>query len=228
LKNAYLAALAAIVVAAFAPASAHAQTRNIWNGWYVGLHGGYAWQDVNGVFNSANIPTKLSGSQNGGAVGGQLGYNYQSGQFLFGIEADLTSLTHDGNNYTVDYGGPVVNDRLASDYLGSVRARLGWAINDWLLYGTVGWGYSKAEFTRDAPADPFHGKVKLNGDGLVFGGGVEWMLTYGVSIRGEYLRYDIDRSRAVPGWFPEADVGDRFGFDTIDVARAALNIKLSN
>lgn len=228
MKQAYFAALAVAVAAVIAPASANAQSRNIWNGWYVGLHGGYAWQDVHGIFNSANIPTRLDGEQKGGVVGGQLGYNWQSDQFLLGIEGDLSSLTNDGTRSTVNYGGPIVHDHFASDYLGSVRARLGWAIQNWLLYGTVGWGYSRAEITRDYPAGPFNDKIKLNGNGVVFGGGVEWMLTYGVSLRGEYLRYDLDRSTNVPGWWPQADPGDRFGFDKIDVARAALNIKLSN
>ena len=52
------------------------------------------------------------------------------------------------------------------------------------------------------------------------------MLAYGVSLRAEYLRYDLGHSTAIPISF--ADAGDRIGYDNIDVARAALNIKLSN
>ena len=54
------------------------------------------------------------------------------------------------------------------------------------------------------------------------------MLAYGVSLRAEYLRYDLGHSTSIPISFLDADAGDRIGFDNIDVARAALNIKLSN
>ena len=114
------------------------------------------------------------------------------------------------------------------NYLASIRGRLGWAINDWLLYGTVGWGFSRFEFTENMPAAPFSGKLRLEDEGIVYGGGVEWMLAYGVSLRAEYLRYDLGHSTSIPLSFADADAGDRIGFDNIDVARAALNIKLSN
>ena len=110
----------------------------------------------------------------------------------------------------------------------SIRGRLGWAINDWLLYGTVGWGFSHFEFAENMPAAPFSGKLRLEDEGIVYGGGVEWMLSYGVSLRAEYLRYDLGHSTSIPISFRDADAGDRIGFDNIDVARAALNIKLSN
>ena len=74
------------------------------------------------------------------------------------------------------------------------------------------------------PSLPFNGKQRLDDSGLVYGGGVEWMLVYGVSLRGEYLRYDLGASSPLATTFP----GDNIGFDNIDVARAALNIKLSN
>ncbi len=57
-------------------APAHAQVRNPWNGLYVGLHGGYAWQDVERHFDGTGVATSLSGIDlNGAIVGGQLGYN---------------------------------------------------------------------------------------------------------------------------------------------------------
>ncbi len=89
------------------------------------------------------------------------------------------------------------------NYLASIRGRLGWAINDWLLYGTVGWGFSRFEFTENVPAAPFSGKLRLEDEGIVYGGGVEWMLAYGVSLRAEYLRYDLGHSTSIPISFLE-------------------------
>ena len=229
MKQYYLAAsvVIAAVVGTMAPASA--KVRNPWNGFYVGLHGGYAWQDVDGIFNSGGNSTVLSAiNLNGAIVGGQLGYNYQSGQFLLGIEGDASALANGSDQIT---GPGVPGDvTLGADmnYLASIRGRLGWAINDWLLYGTVGWGFSRFEFTESLPALGFSGKVRLEDEGIVYGGGLEWMLTYGVSLRAEYLRYDLGHSTAIPISFADADAGDRIGYDNIDVARAALNIKLSN
>ncbi len=229
MKQYYLAAsvVIAAVVGSMAPASA--QVRNPWNGFYVGLHGGYAWQDVDGIFNNAGTPTVLSAIDlNGAIVGGQIGYNYQSGQFLLGIEGDASTLANGGNNITGPAAPGAATFTADMNYLASIRARLGWAINDWLLYGSVGWGFSRFEFTEEMPAAAFSQKLRLEDEGIVYGGGVEWMLAYGVSLRAEYLRYDLGHSSTIPLSFTDADAGDRIGFDNIDVARAALNIKLSN
>ena len=229
MKQFYLAASVLIGAAAGIAAPAHAQVQNPWNGLYVGLHGGYAWQDVNGIFDSNGDATNLSGIDlNGAIVGGQLGYNWQSGQFLLGIEGDASTLAGGGDQVVNDSG--LSAETLGADmsYLASIRGRLGWAINNWLLYGSVGWGFSRFEFTESDPGDNFIGKVTLDDSGLVYGGGVEWMLAYGVSVRAEYLRYDLGTSTLVPNNFPDQDSGDHIAFDNIDVARAALNIKLSN
>jgi outer membrane immunogenic protein len=210
--------------------SAHADELNPWNGLYVGLNGGYAWQDTNGVFDSSGDATDLAGlNLNGAIIGGQLGYNWQSGQFLFGIEADASTLANGGDTVVND-AGLVTSESLSADmkYLASVRARLGWAIGNWLLYGTVGWGFGEFKLAETAPDVPFNGHIRVNDNGVVFGGGVEWMLTYGVSVRAEYLRYDLTAGSTISTDFPDADVGDRVGFDNVDVARAALNIKLSH
>jgi outer membrane immunogenic protein len=229
LKQIYLAASVVIAAVAGTLAPAHAQVSNPWNGLYVGLHGGYAWQDVNGTFDGLGAATNLSGIDlNGAIVGGQLGYNWQSGQFLLGIEGDASTLAGGGDH--VVNPGLLGAATLGADmsYLASIRGRLGWAINNWLLYGTVGWGFSRFEFTENVPSVPFAGKQHLDDSGIVYGGGVEWMLAYGVSVRGEYLRYDLGASSPLSTSFPDADAGDNIAFDNIDVARAALNIKLSN
>jgi outer membrane immunogenic protein len=228
LRQSYFAAASFVAAAVVALAPAHADERNPWNGLYVGLHGGYAWQNTDGIFDSGGGATDLSGiNLNGAIIGGQLGYNYQSGQFLLGIEGDASAL--EGSDTVFNDAGTATAASLTGDmsYLASVRGRLGWAINNWLLFGSVGWGYANFKFSENAPLAPFNGTVHFNDSGLVYGGGVEWMLAYGVSVRGEFLRYDLGKSQLIPDNFFDRDPGDRVGFDNIDVARAALNIKLS-
>lgn len=226
MKQVYLA-IVAIIAAVATLTPAQAQVENPWRGFYAGLNGGYAWNSANGRFNAA---TDLSGlTLNGAIIGGQLGYNWQSNQFLFGIEADA-STSAGGEDTLVANPGTADAASISADltYLASVRARLGWAINNWLLYGTVGWGAGEFKFTEDMPQQPFSGKIRFNDNGLVFGGGVEWMVAYGVSLRAEYLRYDLSAGSTITTNFPTADVNAHIGFDNVDVARAALNIKLSN
>jgi len=223
LKQFYLAASVLIAAAAGIAAPAHAQVQNPWNGLYVGLNGGYAWQDVGGTYDSAGIAANL----NGAVVGGQIGYNWQSAQFLFGVEFDAMTLADGGDNINIASTPSAAVVGTDMNYLASVRARLGWAINNWLLFGSVGWGFSEFEFTQNVPSTSFSSKLRLDDNGLAYGGGVEWMMAYGVSLRAEYLRYDLGASSPLSGG-PVVDPGDRVAFDNIDVARAALNIKLSN
>lgn len=227
MRQIYLAAAslaAAAVTLAVTPAQA--QVTNPWNGLYVGVNGGYAWQDVGGTYDSSATVTNLTGSDlNGAVVGGQIGYNWQSAQFLLGVEFDAMTLADGGENINVA-STPAAVVGTDMNYLASVRARLGWAINNWLLFGSIGWGFSEFEFTQNVPSTGFSSKLRLDDNGLAYGGGVEVMMSYGVSLRAEYLRYDLGASSPVSGG-TVADPGDRVSFDNIDVARAALSIKLS-
>lgn len=227
MRQIYLAAAslaAAAVTLAVTPAQA--QVTNPWNGLYVGVNGGYAWQDVGGTYDSSATVTNLTGSDlNGAVVGGQIGYNWQNAQLLLGVEFDAMTLADGGENINVA-STPAAVVGTDMNYLASVRARLGWAINNWLLFGSIGWGFSEFEFTQNVPSTGFSSKLRLDDNGLAYGGGVEVMMSYGVSLRAEYLRYDLGASSPVSGG-PVADTGDRVAFDNIDVARAALSIKLS-
>ncbi|CAN1722064.1 outer membrane immunogenic protein [Hyphomicrobium sp. 1Nfss2.1] len=225
MKQIYLAVVA--IVAAIATMSSAQAQEAPWRGFYAGLNGGYAWNSANGKFNNATDLSNLT--LNGAIVGGQIGYNWQANQFLFGLEFDAS--TRAGGEDTVTANAGTVNAASISadmNYLSSVRARLGWAINNWLLYGTVGWGFGEFTFKEDMPQVPFSGKVRFNDNGVVFGGGVEWMVAYGVSLRAEYLRYDLTAGSTISADFPTSSSDARIGFDNVDVARAALNIKLSN
>jgi len=67
-----------------------------WDKWYVGLNGGYSWgrSDTSGTFYNNLTGLQLSPTQytrlnlDGGVFGGQIGKNWQSGQWVFGLEAD--------------------------------------------------------------------------------------------------------------------------------------------
>jgi len=93
-----------------------------WTGFYAGLNLGYEWGKVT---NSGIDPSGVAG-------GGQIGYNWQSGQFVFGAEADIQASAAD------DTFAPY---KFANPWFGTLRGRAGFAINNVLLYGTLGLAY---------------------------------------------------------------------------------------
>src|SRR5262245_57069032 len=102
----------------------------------MGLHAGYAWQDVGGVFDNAGSPTSLSGiDTNGGLIGGQLGYNLQYKWIVMGVEGDASAIVDSGSTVR----NAATNDALTGEvnYLASLRSRLGFVIDDVMLFATA-------------------------------------------------------------------------------------------
>src|SRR5918994_2064988 len=130
-----------------------------WTGFYVGVNAGYGWQDNNdgSVFvPGGTIPgvagggTIVYGDDNGDGFvgGGQIGYNYQIGSFVLGLEADLQWADLGGNNgtalvpaaYTAAGFLPAGPAR-GIDWFGTVRARAGVAFGQALIHATGGFAY---------------------------------------------------------------------------------------
>jgi len=197
-----------------------------WTGFYVGGHAGYAWPGVSGLFDSGGANNSLSVLNIDGSLGGaQAGYNYQIQQFVIGIEGDYSWLK---NSDSVTFEDGVSDDTVSAEieYLASIRARLGWAWQNVLLYGTIGWGWTEYEFSNAEQGVGF-GKISLKEDGAVYGGGVEVGLTKSVLVRAEYLRYDVGTRKSLTNPpIPDADTADFVRFDDIDVVRGAISFKL--
>jgi outer membrane immunogenic protein len=137
-----------------------------WTGAYVGLNAGYQWGKVT---NSALDPDGFAGGLQGG-------YNWQSGQFVFGGEADFQGSTADDTFAPWKFSNP---------WFGTVRARAGYALNNVLFYGTAGFAYGDL-------------KGELNGfdetktlTGWAAGAGMEVGLTPNWSVKVEYLYMDL-------------------------------------
>ena len=93
-----------------------------WSGFYAGLNFGYEWGHVT---NNGLDPAGVAG-------GGQVGYNWQTGQFVFGAEADIQISGADDTFAPYKFSNP---------WFGTVRGRAGYAINNMLLFGTFGLAY---------------------------------------------------------------------------------------
>jgi outer membrane immunogenic protein len=212
-----------------------------WTGFYAGVNAGWGWRsdDQESVVLAPGpgvVPGTLNFDNNndGGFTGGaQIGYNYQIGSFVIGVETDIQWADTDQNvNVTFFPAGapgafvPGVFDNNLSDWFGTVRARAGVAFDRVLIYATGGLAYSD------------------NSTGWVAGGGVEWALpvnwfgssavTFG--LEGLWLSFDEDDDNnfnGVVGTFTPVGgptvnvVAPDLGNNDNDffVARAKLNFK---
>ena len=92
-----------------------------WTGFYGGLNLGYQWGKVN---NSSIDPSGVAG-------GGQVGFNWQTGQFVIGGETDIQLSGADDTFAPWKFSNP---------WFGTLRGRVGYAVNNILFYGTAGLG----------------------------------------------------------------------------------------
>jgi outer membrane immunogenic protein len=138
-----LIAFSGIAVAADMPvkgvAPAYAPVVN-WTGFYLGGHIGGAWSNTNATdptgatFAPLGAGIDVNGS--GFAGGGQLGYNWQTGSFVFGVQADMTWTGINASANDPFAPGLALNNK--SDWLGTVTGRIGYAWNNVLFYGKGG------------------------------------------------------------------------------------------
>jgi outer membrane immunogenic protein len=102
-----------------------------WTGLYAGWNLGYGWER----FGDGNLPRVNTGD---GVFGAQVGYNWQAGSWVYGIEGDLqTTFQHVGTATGTCIGISCrLNARLNG--FGTIRGRVGSLIGPGLLYVTGG------------------------------------------------------------------------------------------
>ncbi|MGK9050085.1 outer membrane protein [Neorhizobium petrolearium] len=155
-----------------APVAEEAITTFTWAGPYVGIHGGYGWAD--GEFSNGALTD--STSFDGGRIGAFVGYNWQfSNGFVAGIEGDVN---YDWNDKA--YGGA---DNVGTDFSGSVRGRVGYAVDRVLVFAAGGWTATNAFVENPDDNETAHG--------WTIGGGVDWAVTDNLFLRAEYRYNDF-------------------------------------
>ena len=146
-----------------------------WIGPYAGLNLGYQWGTVT---NSGTDPSGVFG-------GGQVGYNWQTGRWVYGVETDLQLSGAD------DTGGGV---QFETPWWGTTRGRVGYTWNAFLFYGTLGIGYGDVKAQTAGLSET---KTQF---GWTAGAGVEVGLNRAWSAKVEYLYVDLgDRNYALTG-----------------------------
>jgi outer membrane immunogenic protein len=165
-----------------------------WTGFYIGGFGGYGFGNHN--LNNANGPA-FGGAANftvnydskGGIGGGEVGYNWQSGNYFTGFEADAFWSGITGSDASQQLG---VVDQTNLRWGGSLRARGGIAVDRLLLFFTGGWGFGDIQHTSIAPGFPVD-QFTNSRNGLTAGGGIAYAITNNVIGKLEYRFYDLGR-----------------------------------
>jgi outer membrane immunogenic protein len=175
------------------------QPVNIWSGFYLGLNLGGGWGNATMDFGFGGAPTfaSVDNSMSGLAGGGQVGFNWQSGPAVLGVEADFQWTGMKGS--LVAPCPPGICAGLAASFtqkmpwFGTARGRLGYADGGWMIYVTGGYAYARLEENASATAGAV--TVNLSRDqnrhGWTLGGGIEVALSRNWSAKAEYLYLDL-------------------------------------
>jgi outer membrane immunogenic protein len=173
-----------------------------WAGWYIGAHAGAAWQkaDVNSnatIFDGYSFLPILGASisKTGFIGGGQIGYNWQHGNFVFGIEADGSGLSGRASATVAVGQGYKATHASRIGWLSTVRGRFGLAVGDTLAYATAGVAFGGVRNSaRFDLIESFSFSSSRTKTGWTVGGGVEHMLNRNWTIGLEGLFVDLGRS----------------------------------
>jgi outer membrane immunogenic protein len=138
-------------------------------------------------YQSANfhgLGGRLLKQANGVTLGGEAGYNFQAGQFVLGPAADLSySFMQAGSNGL----GPL-GTKADIGFVGSVRARAGFAIDRFLIYATGGIGFGEVQVKNRLS---FVSTSQIE-SGWTAGGGVQYLWSNDSILQLEYRRLSLD------------------------------------
>ena len=168
-----------------------------WTGFYLGGNIGGAWanRDVTDTFFLGDFG---NGNNNGVFIGGgQVGYNWQVGYAVLGIEADFDGAANNNNTRTVGIVQVTSNNR----WITTLAARFGLTNGPWLFYGKAGGGWVGSEdftVTNLTTGASFTASNNSN-SGFLVGAGIEWAFAPNWSAKLEYNYLGLDdRTFVVP------------------------------
>ena len=146
-----------------------------WTGPYIGLSGGGGWGE-------SSWSNTESFDISGGLIGGTIGYNWQQGPWVYGLEGDISWSDLRGSTTTLCPTGC----ETSNSWLGTVRGRIGYAFDRFLPYATGGVAFGDINADR-----PGFGSASETRAGWTVGGGIEFALVGNWTAKAEYLHVDL-------------------------------------
>jgi outer membrane immunogenic protein len=214
-----------------------------WTGFYVGGNLGYSWgqsRDTSTLTDAAGIvllTTSDKSSLDGIVGGGQIGYNWQMRNWVFGLEADIQGTGEKGSRAFVFDPGLNLNiqgRRLTPipftleqkiDWFGTVRGRIGvLAAPKVLLYVTGGLAYGEVDSNETVFVTPVTFSSSNTHVGYTLGAGIEGVISGNWTARLEYLYVDLG---TVNGSFtlPTTNISSYSSRITDNILRVGIDYK---
>ncbi|TAL59755.1 MAG: porin family protein [Legionella sp.] len=220
----------------------------LWNGVYVGLNAGGLWGENQFYSNNlgsayaAGIPLLTDATlKDTGFIGGaQIGWNYQYNSLAFGVEGDLDyanlNVNRTASSPTASTLSAIITQHFSTDWISTIRGRVGYAANKWWVYGTGGLALAKMNLNDQVCSGPTAltpGCASMAQDkvdwGWTAGAGLEWKFSTNLSAKAEYLYVDLDNS-AYTSLFtntsgviiPNSNINHNHEF-TANIARVGIN-----
>jgi outer membrane immunogenic protein len=211
-----------------------------WTGFYVGGNLGYSWgrsSDTSTLTTATGtvlLTTSDRSDLNGVVGGGQIGYNWQMQNWVYGFEADIQGTGEKGTRNFTFSPAPIIGNNLLPtliipfalsqkiDWFGTVRGRVGiLATPRVLLYVTGGLAYGEVDSNETIVVTPFsNSNTKV---GYTVGAGIEGVISGNWTAKLEYLYVDLGR---VNGSFTlGTDTSSYSSRITDNVLRVGLNYK---
>ncbi len=177
-----------------------------WTGFYIGINGG-------GGFGRSQWDSTGSFNTSGGLVGGTVGYNYQFGQAVVGVEGDIDWADINGTTNTACPFGCKTTD----NWLSTVRGRLGYAADRFMPFVTAG-----AAFGDIRASTPGFAGASNTEAGWTVGAGLEFAIAGNWTAKAEYLYVDLGKFNC--GISCGALATDNVSFTT-NIVRAGVNYR---
>lgn len=220
-----LALTAAGCISLLAPASALAQENYDWTGFYVGGNLGASWGDTSMKTRIEpgrgaapidprdiavlNAPIAEDSNDTGFTGGVQGGLNYQTGSWVFGLETDVGWMDigqSRSNSFILPsvLNPPItatISQEVSTDWVWTLRPRIGWASGAYMIYGTAGLAVSNIEVKASYTDNRALGNTGSFTDddtktGWAAGLGAAYAFSDNLSARGEWIYTDFGEVRA--------------------------------
>jgi outer membrane immunogenic protein len=193
-KNLLLAAVSLVALSAAAPAlaadlaarpytKAPAMVATIydWSGFYIGINGGGG--SSHATWDFVGVGREGSHDATGGTVGGQVGYRWQSGQWVFGVEGQGNWADFSGDNASALFA---TRNRTKIDAFGLITGQVGYAWNNVLIYVKGGAAVVSDKYEISSTAGALLASTSDTRWGGTVGAGLEYGFAPNWSVGVEY------------------------------------------
>ncbi|MGE0565970.1 MAG: outer membrane protein [Pseudolabrys sp.] len=161
-----------------------------WTGFYVGINGGYGFGDGDWTGTSGTVSTKPKGALFGGTVG----FNYQTGRWVWGLEGDWDATWMKDRSIGTGICAVGAGCETKVAWLATARGRIGYAWDRWMPYFTGGLAAANVKMTTGAGLTDKDTQI-----GWTVGLGVEYAFMGPWSAKIEYLYADLGKASCASG-----------------------------